>query len=222
MYKFFSFKRDGDYFILDDETQKHIRVLRIKNEPFLVNYENEFYECFYNFPNLAKINKKLNINNEYGYEIVVAIPLIKQNHFEIALQKSVELGATKIIPFISEYCDKSNLNVENKYDRFNKIIKEAAQQSFRNIIPELSLVHSFDQILDYQIDQKIMAYEKEETETNHNFKGNIMFIVGPEGGLTLSEVKKSEDKGVKIVGLTKTILRAETALIYLLCKLSNF
>ncbi|TPR53254.1 16S rRNA (uracil(1498)-N(3))-methyltransferase [Metamycoplasma neophronis] len=219
MYKFFSETKINDNFLLDEETQKHIRVIRLKNELFLINYQGQFYKCQYVFPNQAKIIEKLNINNEYDYEIIVAIPLIKQSHFEIALQKATELGAKKIIPFISEFCDKANFNVITKKERIQKILKEAAQQSFRNFVPELLNTMTFEQLLDYPAANKIMAYENEKDEKMLTIANDVMFIVGPEGGLSKKEVSQAIAANVKIVSLTKTILRAETALIYMLSKL---
>ncbi|MCV3753723.1 16S rRNA (uracil(1498)-N(3))-methyltransferase [Mycoplasma enhydrae] len=219
MYKFFCHTKKDNYFELDLEQQKHLKVIRIKNEKFLVNYNKEFYLCNYETPNKAIINQKLEINNELDFDLVVAIPLIKQNHFEIAIQKAVELGATKIIPFVSKYCDKSNINVENKITRFGKIIKEAAQQSFRNIIPTLENTLSFEQVLNYSIENKILAYENETKNGLIKPTGDILLIVGPEGGFAKDEIALANTKKVAIVGLTRTILKAETALIYMISKI---
>ena len=77
------------------------------------------------------------------------------------MQKTTELGVNEIIPFVSEYTDKSNLNVMQNKSRLEKIILEASQQSFRNKIPKLLPLHTFNQILDYPY-QKIIAYEKQD------------------------------------------------------------
>ncbi|AZZ65546.1 16S rRNA (uracil(1498)-N(3))-methyltransferase [Metamycoplasma phocicerebrale] len=219
MYKFFSKNKIGNAFELDLETQKHLKVIRIKNQDFLINHNNEFYLCNYEFPNKAIIKQKLNINNELDFKIVVAIPLIKHNHFEIALQKAVELGATTIIPFISEYCDKGNINIENKILRFKKIIQEASQQSFRNIIPKLEKTLNFEELINYPIKNKILAYENEKDQKLNKINEDAILIVGPEGGFSQQEIAKAKLKNIQIVSLTKTILRAETALIYMMSKI---
>ncbi|PZV99906.1 16S rRNA (uracil(1498)-N(3))-methyltransferase [Metamycoplasma auris] len=220
MYKFFCDTKVDNYFLLDEQTQNHLKVIRIKNNDFIINYQNEFYLCNLIEKNKAVIKSKLDINNELGYEIIVALPIIKHNHFEIALQKATELGATKIIPFISSYTDKSNLNIENKYSRFKKIILEAAQQSFRNKIPSLEKIELFENILDINIESKILAYENEKDKKIEKVTSDTMIIVGPEGGFSDEEITLAKKKNVAIVSLTKTILRAETAIIYMLSKIN--
>lgn len=219
MYKFFSQKKIDNYFLLDPELQKHLKVIRIKNEDFLINYQNEFYLCNYLYPNKAIIKKKLAINNELGYQLVVAIPFIKQSHFEIALQKCSELGVTKIIPFISQYTDKSNLELIKKYQRFKKIIFEASQQAFRNQIPSLEAPLSFEEVIKLDFKNKFIAYEKKKENALCQTNKDTLLIVGPEGGFSQDEINLALNHQVNVVGLTKTILRTETALIYMLAKI---
>ncbi|MDP4042872.1 16S rRNA (uracil(1498)-N(3))-methyltransferase [Mycoplasmopsis arginini] len=220
MYKFFAYQKEKEYFILDEDVLKHLKVIRIKDQDFLINYQDEFYLCNFIFPNKALIKEKISTNNELDFDVVVAIPLIKQNHFEIALQKSVELGATKIIPFISEYTDKTNIQIDNKLLRFKKIILEAAQQSFRNKIPALEKVLKFEDLLNLDIPNKILAYENEKANKIEKVNKNTLLIVGPEGGFSKKEIDLATQNNVKIVALTKTILRAETAIIYMLAKIN--
>ncbi|WP_369991703.1 16S rRNA (uracil(1498)-N(3))-methyltransferase [Mycoplasmopsis arginini] len=220
MYKFFAYQKEKEYFILDEDVLKHLKVIRIKDQDFLINYQDEFYLCNFIFPNKALIKEKISTNNELDFDVVVAIPLIKQNHFEIALQKSVELGATKIIPFISEYTDKTNIQIDNKLLRFKKIILEAAQQSFRNKIPVLEKVLKFEDLLNLDIQNKILAYENEKATKIEKVNKNTLLIVGPEGGFSKKEIDLATQNNVKIVALTKTILRAETAIIYMLAKIN--
>ncbi|MDI3348418.1 16S rRNA (uracil(1498)-N(3))-methyltransferase [Mycoplasmopsis arginini] len=220
MYKFFAYQKEKEYFILDEDVLKHLKVIRIRDQDFLINYQDEFYLCNFIFPNKALIKEKISTNNELDFDVVVAIPLIKQNHFEIALQKSVELGATKIIPFISEYTDKTNIQIDNKLLRFKKIILEAAQQSFRNKIPALEKVLKFEDLLNLDIPNKILAYENEKATKIEKVNKNTLLIVGPEGGFSKKEIDLATQNNVKIVALTKTILRAETAIIYMLAKIN--
>lgn len=222
MYKFFCNILNNNYFYFDDELKKHIKVLRLnKNEIVLINYQSKFYKCKIKDFNKALIIEKLSINNEYDFNVIVAIPLIKQANFEIAIQKSVELGAKIIIPYISKYTDKSNLNIMNnqKLIRLKKIILEASQQSFRNIIPELKPIMNFEKLINYDCKNKILAYEKINDNKLNLISEDTLFIVGPEGGFNLEEIEQAKQKNVKIISLTKSILRSETALIYMLSRI---
>ncbi|AZG68854.1 16S rRNA (uracil(1498)-N(3))-methyltransferase [Mycoplasma struthionis] len=220
MYRFFAYEKINDSFILDNELINHLKVIRIKDKEFLINFENEFYLCKYEYPDKANIIKKLDINNEIDQDIIVAIPLIKQANFEIALQKCTELGVKRIYPFISEFCDKSNLKFENKKQRYQKIILEAAQQSFRNKIPYLEDPIDFDKLISLNIKNKILAYEKEFNNALNNKYEEVLLIVGPEGGFSKQEIEKAKENNVSIVALTKSILRAETAIIYMVSKIN--
>ncbi|WP_029513196.1 16S rRNA (uracil(1498)-N(3))-methyltransferase [Mycoplasmopsis primatum] len=219
MHKFFVDKQDGDYFILDDKVRKHIKSARLQNDNFLCNYNSEFFECFFD-QNNAKIVKKVEINNEFNMPVILAAPIIKIKRFEWLIQKATELGATKIIPMNSEFVDQNLIKYEfnKKLDRFNEIIKNAAEQSFRNVAPELVSVQNYCDIILKNQDKNIyIAYENEDTKNQLNdLKTNCILIVGPEGGFSTNEIDFATKNGCKIVSLGKTILRAETACIAML------
>ncbi|GAA8717357.1 16S rRNA (uracil(1498)-N(3))-methyltransferase [Helicobacter pylori] len=222
MYKFFVTKKENNNFYFDDEQLRHIKVLRIReNETIYINYLNEYYECIYNAEK-AKLIKKLDINNELKNEITVCIPLIKQSNFEFAIQKVVELGASKIIPFISAYTDKSNYNVIKNIGRLEKIIFQATEQSFRNKICKLDRLHTFDEIMDLECKNKYLAHVNiNNSEPFELIDNDALLIVGPEGGFNLKEIETANKKSAKIISLTKSILRSETALIYMLSRIKK-
>ena len=214
MYKFFVTRKENNNFYFDDEQLKHIKVLRIReNETIYINYLNEYYECIYNAEK-AKIIKKLYINNELKNEITVCIPLIKQSNFE--------LGASKIIPFVSVYTDKSNYNVIKNIGRLEKIIFQATEQSFRNKICKLERLHTFDEIMDLECKNKYLAHVNiNNSEPFELIDNDALLIVGPEGGFNLKEIETANKKSAKIISLTKSILRSETALIYMLSRIKK-
>ena len=138
---------------------------------------------------------------------------MKKENFEIAVQKAVEVGVKEIVPIITARTVKFGLNKE----RLEKIIKEAAEQSGRGILPNLNEAIDFD---------KAIIEAKNKNEVNLFFQigypplGHSMskfkkigVFVGPEGGWTEEETKIAQSNGFTLVGLGKTILRAETAAI---------
>ena len=162
--------------------------------------------------NKAFILKKVNENNELDIHIIAIISTIKQDKFEIILQKLTELGVEKIVPIKTSYSQDLFLN-DKKILRFKKIIQEAAEQSHRNVIPELYPLINFDGIDSFMSELNIVPYEK-ETNSSINLKsGSISFIIGPEGGFKEDEIELLIKKGFKSISLGKRILRAETAAI---------
>ncbi|WP_027120618.1 16S rRNA (uracil(1498)-N(3))-methyltransferase [Mycoplasmopsis lipofaciens] len=227
MHRFFvENKINQDYFELSKENLKHIKVARLENEFFLCNYLGCFYKCILE-NNLAKIIETTNINNEAKYQIILACPIIKIKRFEWILQKATELGVTKIIPIITRYTDNNivKYDLKKKYNRFLDIIKNAAQQSFRNIIPELLNPMQLEKFLSFYKDlKKYIAYENETVDSQVNYielLNDTILIVGPEGGFSEEEIKMCQNYEAQVVSLGKRILRAETACLYMLSNLKE-
>ncbi|MGV2393979.1 UNVERIFIED_CONTAM: RsmE family RNA methyltransferase, partial [Campylobacter lari] len=109
------------------------------------------------------------------------------------MQKATELGVTKIIPMNSRYVDQNlvKYDLKAKVNRFQEIIKNAAEQSFRNIIPVYDEVKSLkDIILENQDKNIYLAYELKNNEKPlTNLKTNSLLIAGPEGGFSPEEVE---------------------------------
>ncbi|KKB27006.1 Ribosomal RNA small subunit methyltransferase [Mycoplasmopsis meleagridis] len=224
MHRFFVNKKiENNYFELDDKLINHIKVARLEKDIFLCNYLNEFYECVFENQK-AKIIRKKNINNEFKNEIILAAPIIKIERFEWLIQKAVELGATKIIPLISKYTNGNlvKYDLERKYKRFLEIIKNAAEQSFRNIIPSFEKPMQFKDIINKYNDKNIYIAHEKEAENKINFlETNCLILVGPEGGFSDEEITFATINKAKIVNLGKRILRAETACLFMLSNIKE-
>ncbi|WP_322959414.1 16S rRNA (uracil(1498)-N(3))-methyltransferase [Mycoplasmopsis cynos] len=225
MNRFFVNQKNEDYFILDAKTLKHLNVIRINSDPFICIYQEKFYKCILEY-NRAKVIEEINENHEFDFEVVVGVSLIKYERFEWALQKLVELGASKIIPMITNYTNGELYKFDKfqkKLERFKTIIQNAAEQSFRNKIPELGPLTKFEDILKLNNYQIFIAHEKENCNNliPNDITVNTLFLVGPEGGFSEDEVFKAIELGAKPVSLGKRILRAETAAIYMMSKIKN-
>ncbi|UWV83096.1 RsmE family RNA methyltransferase [Mycoplasmopsis cynos] len=127
---------------------------------------------------------------------MVGVSLIKYERFEWALQKLVELGASKIIPMITNYTNGELYKFDKfqkKLERFKTIIQNAAEQSFRNKIPELWSLTKFEDILKLNNYQIFIAREKENCNNliPNDITVNTLFLVGPEGGFSEDEVFKN-------------------------------
>ena len=107
-----------------------------------------------------------------------------------------------------------------KIERWNKICKEASEQSKRLDIPFITNVKKIEQ-LEYD-GLKIVCSTREKDNTikkvlKNNLKcDTIIMLIGPEGGLTELEEDKLVNMGFKLVTLGNNILRVETVPIYLL------
>lgn len=173
-------------------------------------------------------------NRELPLKIRIASGLPKGDKLEWIIQKGTELGASMFIPFqgarsVVKLDDKK---AKKKRERWAKIAKEAAEQSYRNEIPEVKTVHTFRQTLEMaeNVDKCVVAYEESSkqgetgafaAELKSLPQGSSLLIVfGPEGGLTESEVHQLSEKGAVLCGLGPRILRTETAPLYALSAVS--
>ena len=178
MQHYFVNERKGDNFIFDKDTSHHLlNVLRVKNnEEIICVYNEEFYLTKIEINNkevTAHIIEKLNINNELNSHINLIYGIPKGEKLDLVLQKVTELGVKEITLFNSERSivkfDKNK--IDSKYERFNKIIKNAAEQSKRNIIPILNKPVEIKNIPIGDIN--IIAYE-EENKYNQSTLFNLL------------------------------------------------
>ena len=184
-------------------SEKEFRLVDINGDVYLANLNG----------NIATIFDKINENNELVCNTTALICLIKQDKFEMILQKLCELGINKIIPVNSAY-SQDLIFTENRVTRFNKIIKEACEQSHRNFLPILENPVNFEDVIKYKSDLNIVPYEKSSSKCLDSLKSNsISFIIGPEGGFKKEEVEYLIKNNFKEISLGKRILRAETAAI---------
>lgn len=140
--------------------------------------------------------------------------LLKNNKLDLVVQKCVELGVTKVIPFTSCNTAETKFNAE----RADRIALEAAKQCSSCFLSEVEDLKTFDEVKAEitSYDSAVIAYECErESSLAKNLPQgkNVAVVIGPEGGFKDFEVFSLQDLGVKVVSLGDRILRAETASI---------
>lgn len=143
-------------------------------------------------------------------EIYTFVSLIKPAKFDDMLPHLVEVGATKIIPILTERTQKRNLKTE----RLKEIIKEATEQSGRGKTPELFEIMEFDASLKYAQDKNLeifIFHTTKDTVSKSENRGDCALFVGPEGGFTEREIQTAKEMGAQNIFLGENILRAETA-----------
>ncbi len=152
--------------------------------------------------------------NESKRNVHLYLSILKKENFELAVQKAVEVGVNAITPLITEKTVKLNI----KRARVLKIIKEAAEQSERGIIPELKEITDFNDIIKEKRNGITLFCNRDGIDIRNLMKkikeeNTINIFVGPEGGWSENELKNAEENKFLIVSLGKFILRGETAAI---------
>lgn len=148
--------------------------------------------------------------------------LPKAAKMDYIIQKTTELGITRIVPVKLARCVVKIDNAaseKKKLERWRKIANEAAKQSGRGIVPEISDVMTFDEALEdmKKADICFAPYECEEQTrlcdilNEAGSPETAAFMIGPEGGYDIGEYEKLKDAGIRTVTLGRRILRTETA-----------
>jgi len=144
-------------------------------------------------------------------ELILGIALIRTAALELALEKTVEIGVTRVIPFTAA---RSNAVAGNRHDRWSRIVIEAAKQSKRYHVPAIDGVEKFEQVLKIPASTKIMFAERDGGSLESALAGSpALYLIGPEGGWTEAEMSAARANGFHAVSLGAGILKAETAAI---------
>ncbi|MBK16248.1 MAG: 16S rRNA methyltransferase [Chloroflexi bacterium] len=226
------FDQDGILKLPDSISMQLIYVLRCKVNDQAVIFDGSGFDYKVKIVNITnkicsvKFLEKISLDTDNKIKITIFISLIKQNRFEVALQKCTELGVFAFVPFYSSrsifQLDKKSSSIgNNKISRWKSIIQEASEQCGRPDIPRF-----FDPV-SYEIACKksqdcfsIILWENEEKiklkSVLQSLKGSdhsINIFVGPEGGFSSDEIKLANSIGIKSASLGDLILRSETAAI---------
>ncbi|MEX0672816.1 MAG: RsmE family RNA methyltransferase [Candidatus Paceibacterota bacterium] len=154
--------------------------------------------------------------------------LIKRDKFEWIIEKATELGVAGIVPLAADRSDKKNI----VYERAQKIIVEAAEQSGRVRLPEIAPIQTVDEALDhlstldgvadsYMFDKdagvSTLGADTPDLCAQLRQPGRageyVRLFVGPEGGWSDREKGVFQEKGVRQYSLGKQNLKTETAAI---------
>jgi 16S rRNA (uracil1498-N3)-methyltransferase len=232
---------EQERFVIEGEDYHHIaRVMRMKPGDRIVCVTSNGKSAICQIAEitdkqvLAMVVKWEEGSVELPVKIAIASGLPKGDKLEWVIQKGTELGAAEFVPFLAARSivkwDEKKAN--KKVERWQKIAKEAAEQSQRNIIPAVHPPTSLTNLVEYakNYDCKLIAYEEEAKQGEFSVladtlgklePGQSMLVVfGPEGGLAESEISFLKDNGFRVCALGPRILRTETAPMYLLAAVS--
>ena len=163
------------------------------------------------------------LDTELPGRLVLFQGLPKRDKLEWIIQKAVELGAAEIVPV---QMARTVVRLEDskkeakKRERWESIARNAAEQSGRGRLPEISPVLSFSEALAKagELDYNMIPYEKAENRAESRAvikeaakKQSVGIFIGPEGGITEEELQMALASGVKPISLGRRILRTETA-----------
>ena len=215
---FIDIYKDNKFELSKDDIFHITKVMRMKKDD-----KNELYitKIISLEPFEIEIIEKKDTYNELDIKVTICQSLVKENKMDLVLEKSTELGAYEFIPLITRNSiiklDKKEK--EKKVIRWQKIVKEASEQSKRNIIPKVLEIKEIEDISNMDYDLKILLSVNEVSTSlknvlqNHRKCDKMIIVIGPEGGFKDCEEKYLIEHGFIRTSLGNRVLRTETASI---------
>lgn len=220
MQQYFAKNKKDNTFILNDEDYNHIKnVMRMKeHEKIIVVYNDKSYICSLNKDYLSANIEEVFKENNNKNDLTIYVPLLQEDKLSYIFKHGTELGVTKFIVVQYEHCKYKlpKKDFEKKLIRWNKIIKEASEQSYRINKPLLNDIIEVKNIESNANVNILCSLDKTDVKnickvlTKDTSKGTINLVFGPEGGLSKNEEDIISSKGFIKTSLGEGILRTET------------
>ena len=229
----------GVFQISDKDTAKHMfSVMRLQADDQIVLVFDDGIKRLARVVDSqnqsVEIIEELTDNVELPVSVTIAMGFPKGDKLEFVAQKATELGMTALWAFPADWSvvKWDGKKLAKKEEKLSKIAQGAAEQSKRNVIPQVKLFEKKAAFLAEleQFDKIFVAYEESAKEgetavlarelSQMKSGEKILFIFGPEGGISPEEIEAFESKGGLKIGLGPRIMRAETAPLYALSSTS--
>ena len=210
----------SDTCLLTGDNEKHARVLRLRTgeEVTVVTPAGEQCTCTVADGALLRVTSRKPCENEPDVFVTLYQALPKGDKMDYIVQKCVELGVSRIVPMLTARCvSRPDANsLRKKRARWQKIALQAAMQSRRGIIPEITDCVSLQKAAEMtrENEQTVFFYEMGGAPVREIVTGKprtLGMFIGSEGGFAQDEVDLARQNGSKTATLGKRILRAETA-----------
>ena len=211
--------RTSEIVLEDDAARQMALVLKLKIGESVLLSDGQGREAEYEILQIKKSAVRLIRDSEISAvkaeptnRVMLYASILKRENFEFIVQKATECGVLRIVPVLGQRTIKKDV----KIDRLREIAKEAAEQSGRGMVPEISEPMKLEQALkDAEINGQNYFFDKDAAMTGFKppASGSIGLFIGPEGGWTPEEAAQAKHAGCKTVSLGPRVLRGETAAI---------
>jgi 16S rRNA (uracil1498-N3)-methyltransferase len=156
----------------------------------------------------ARVLEVLEGYEEVGLSLYQAVP--KGGRMDLVVEKATEVGATKIVPLLTE---RGLVRPgDAKVGRWRRVAEAAARQSLRMVVPEVAQPVSFSEaVLEAGGEGVLLHNEPDLGPLEAVVSAPASLFVGPEGGWSEEELQAAEEAGLALAQLGPYRLRSETA-----------
>ena len=216
---------NGNVITLDADETRHLRdVLRFKTGDEVSVFDGTGHEYRCSVTTISKKHSELALieeiqpaSPESPFEITLASTVLNGEKYDLIIQKSVELGVTKLIPLQTIRGDVKTKDAAKRLDRWRRIAMEATKQCGRVRLMEIAEPAAFDKLIADSKGENVVMFSERDGTGFDAIKADkkITALIGPKGGWDDSELDLARKSGVNVVTLGGRIMRAETAAISL-------
>ena len=160
------------------------------------------------------------VERESARALTLVQAVIAADTMDFVVRKSVELGAARIVPVVTERSQATdNARLARRHAHWRQIAIAACEQCGRNRIPSLDEPVRWDAWLaaglvsGLELDAAVLVDRSAATglAAAHAAAPADIVVVGPEGGFTAAEIDAAVSRGARVAHLGTRVLRAETA-----------
>jgi len=158
----------------------------------------------------------VSVEQQPALTITAVQALAKGDRAELAVAMLTEVGVDVIVPWRAEHSVVKWDNTEKALDKWRRTVREATKQSRRAYIPQVTGLHSTEQILEAigQADLAVILHESATSplaQVTVPATGNVLIVIGPEGGISPLELQAFAQEGAKAVRMGASVMRTSTA-----------
>lgn len=210
---------------LPDDAIRHVaNVLRLRRGDELVvfNGQGGEYTATIDSADRRRVSVMIGdhdpVERESPLDVTLAQGLSRGERMDFSIQKAVELGAKRIIPFEAQ---RSNVKLPaertaRRLEHWRAIARHACEQCGRNTVPTVDPLCAFDAIANAQAFALRITLDPaggDRLPRDVPAAGSVLLIIGPEGGLNDDELDRLGRDGCLRLPLGPRILRTETATV---------
>lgn len=208
-----------------EQTHYALTVLRLKADHPLEVFDGKGHQAQAQLQIINKREAQITLgeiqrpNTESPLQTLLVQGISRGERMDYSLQKSVELGVSAIQPVFSERCEVrlDPQKAEKRRQQWQALVISACEQSGRCVVPIVHPLITLNQwfadhpqqpglVLDPYAQHSLKTYQPTRPQT-----AELALLIGPEGGLSDTEVEQAKKHGLTAVCLGPRILRTETA-----------
>ncbi len=213
---------DKSELILDSNATRHVaNVLRLRNGEQLTIFDGNGGEHPATISRISKrevavtLSDRIDREVESSLQITLAQGISKGDRMDFAIQKSVELGVSRIIPVHTSRSVVSlkGERLEKKMRHWEGVVISACEQCGRNTLPMLERPQSLEEVLNQEQagTRLLLDHRAERGFSALDKAGKLTLLIGPEGGLSDVERQSALRCGYQAIRMGPRVLRTETA-----------